>query len=221
VARTGGLRGRDPAVRLAAARALRPRERRRELARVSDWPLESPGAANAWLLFVTSKAPSWRDPLHPWVERPLALGELHEGFLYPDPIGFWDEVRRWAVELLRAEQPEWGTAESLALTALVHVGEDPTHLDVAVRTCEPRLIVFLDDPAWRSAGLDHVPTSPLSVPDPHRPGQTYVGWWGTTADGAVVGKAPQHPTMHRLYAADDLARWLRAAPRPRTEGKGD
>jgi hypothetical protein len=215
VARSRELRAADPAVRLAAARALRPRERRKELDRVSGWPLESPGSANAWLLLVTSKAPSWRDPLHLWVERPLTLGEPHEGFLYPDPIGFWDEVRRWSVELFRCVESDWGPAESLSLTALVHVGADPTHLDTARRTCEPRVIVFLDEPAWRSAGLDDVATSPFSVPDPHRQGQSYVGWWGTTADGAVVGKSPQHPTMHRLYAADDLTRWLRAAPRPR------
>ena len=214
MARIDDLRAPDPAVRLAAARSLRPRERRKELARVPGWPLESPGAANAWLLLVTSKAPSWRDPLHPWVERPLTLGALHEGFLYPDPIGFWDEVRRWSVELFRRHEPEWGTAESLALTALVHVGADPSHLDTARRTCEPRVIVFLDDPAWKGAGLDDIATSPLSVPDPHRPGQSYVGWWGTARDGTVVGKAPQHPTMHRLYATDDLTRWLRSAPRP-------
>ena len=215
MARTDDLRAGDPALRLAAARALRPRDRRKELARVSGWPLDSPGAANAWLLFVTSKAPSWRDALHPWVERPLTLGEPHEGFLYPDPIGFWDEVRRWSAELFRAHQPSWSTGESLALTALVHVGADPSHLDTAQRTCEPRMIVFLDDPAWRGAGLDDVATTPLAVPDPHRTGQVYEGWWGTTSSGMVVGKAPQHPTMHRLYAAEDLTRWLRAAPRPR------
>lgn len=206
----------DPAVRLAAARSLSPRGRRR-LGNATGWPTESPGARNAWLLFVTTKPPSWRDPLHPWVERPLTLGQPHEGFLYPDPIGFWDEVRRWAMELFRLQHPEWSTAESLSLTALIHVGGDAAHLQTALRTCAPRLVVFLDEPAWRTADLD-VATTPLSVPDPHRPGQAYEGWWGTTADGAVVGKAPQHPTMHRLYAAEDLATWLRAAPRPRSSG---
>lgn len=203
-----------PAVRLAAARSLTARARRRALARSVDWPPDSPGAGNAWLLLVTSKAPSWRDPLHPWVERPLTLGEPHEGFLYPDPIGFWDEVRRWAVELLRGVEPAWGTAESLSLTTLVHVGSEPGHLDRARATCLPRLIVFLDEPAWQSAGLE-VSATPFAVPDPHRRGQSYQGWWGTTTDGTVVGKAPQHPTMHRLYRAEDLTAWLRAAPRPR------
>ena len=106
------------------------------------------------------------------------------------------------------------TAESLSLTTLVHVGADVTPLAVAQELCRPRLIVFLDEPAWQSAAIE-VATTPFSVPDPHRAGQVYEGWWGTTASGSVVGKAPQHPTMHRLYRAEDLTAWLRAAPRPR------
>ena len=82
--------------------------------------------------------------------------------------------------------------------------------------CQPRTIVFLDEPAWQSANLE-VATTPFSVPDPHRPGQEYEGWWGTTPAASVVGKSPQHPTMHRLYRADDLTAWLRAAPRPRVQ----
>lgn len=203
----------DPAARLAAARALSRRGRRKALEGVPAWPSDSPGARNAWLLFVTTKPPTWRDPLLPWPEAPLTLGEPHPGFLYPDPIGFWAEVRRWSIELFRTHQPTWSTAESLALTALVHVGAQPAHLTLATSTCRPRMIVFLDDAAWQSARLD-VATTRLAVPDPHRPGQVYEGWWGTTADGAVVGKSPQHPTMHRLYGAEDLTRWLRAAPRP-------
>lgn len=203
----------DPAVRLTVARRLTPRARRRWLTGAGGWPTASPGARNAWLLFVTTKPPSWRNPLHPWVERPLTLGEPHEGFLYPDPIGFWNEVRRWSLELFRVPQPHWSTAESLSLSALVHVGEDPRHLATAMRTCRPRVVVFLDEPAWQVADLDVAPT-PFAVPDPHRPGQAYEGWWGTAADGCVVGKAPQHPTMHRLYDAQDLSAWLRAAPRP-------
>ncbi|MFL6204133.1 MAG: hypothetical protein ACJ739_02165 [Acidimicrobiales bacterium] len=214
MAEDSGLYASDPARRLDAARALRGRARKKVLARTPAWPPDSPGACNAWLLFVTTKPPSWRDPLHQWVERPLTLGEPHEGFLYPDPIGFWDEVRRWAVELLRLQQPTWSTSESLSLTTLVHVGRDPGQLAVARELCRPRVVVFLDEPAWQSAGLD-VATAPFSVPDPHRPGQVYEGWWGTTPEGSVVGKSPQHPTMHRLYRADDLTAWLRAAPRPR------
>ena len=212
----GGLYANDPARRLDAARALRGRARKKVLARTPPWPSDSPGSCNAWLLLVTTKPPSWRDPLHPWVERPLTIGEPHEGFLYPDPIGFWDEVRRWAVELFRLQQPVWGTAESLSLTSLVHVGREPSQLAVATALCQPRMLVFLDEPAWQSAGLE-VATAPFSVPDPHRDGQVYEGWWGTTADGSVVGKSPQHPTMHRLYRAADLTAWLRAAPRPRDD----
>ena len=204
----------DPATRLQAARGLSSRARRKLLDGVQGWPPYSPGARNAWLLLVTTKSPTWRDPLLAWPEGPLTLGELHQGFLYPDPIGFWTEVRRWAIELFRPDQPHWSTGESLALTTLVHVGDDQGHLALATETCQPRCTVFLDEAAWDAAGLD-VATSPLAVPDPHRPGQVYEGWWGTLADGRVVGKSPQHPTMHRLYRAEDLTGWLRRAPRPR------
>ena len=214
VADADGLYSNDPAQRLSAARGLKGRARKKASARAGDWPEASPGSLNAWLLLVTSKPPTWRDPLHPWVERPLTLGEPHEGFLYPDPIGFWDEVRRWSVELFRAHLPEWGTSESLSLTTLVHVRSDPAQLGAAERLCQPRMVVFLDEPAWQSAAID-VATTPFSVPDPHRAGQSYEGWWGTTPAGTVVGKSPQHPTMHRLYRAEDLTGWLRAAPRPR------
>lgn len=203
-----------PAARLAAARSLPRRARRKALESVVGWPTSSPGARNAWLLLVTTKPPSWRDPLLAWPDGPLTLGEPHPGFLYPDPIGFWEEVRRWSIELFRLQEPAWSTAECLALTTLVHVGAHPAALGLASSTCRPRLTVFLDEAAWQSAGLA-VPSTRLSVPDPHRPGQVYEGWWGTTPDGAVVGKAPQHPTMHRLYRSADLTSWLRQAPRPR------
>jgi hypothetical protein len=204
----------DPAIRLARARALSRRARRKALAGTEGWPADSPGARNAWLLFVTTKPPTWRDPLLAWPDGPLTLGEPHPGFLYPDPIGFWTEVRRWSIELLTRHQPHWSTAECLALSALVHVGGDARHLDLARSVCRPRLTVFLDEPAWQAAELD-VAVSPLAIPDPHRPGQSYEGWWGTCLDGTVVGKAPQHPTMHRLYRAEDLRDWLHRAPSPR------
>ena len=203
----------DPATRLVAARGVRPRARRKLLDQV-DWPHHSPGARNAWLLFVTTKEPTWRDPLLSWPEGPLTLGEPHPGFLYPDPVGFWAEVRRWSMELLRREEPSWSTAECLALTALVHVGDEPSHLARATETCRPRVVVFLDEPAWDAAGLE-VEVVRRAVPDPYRPGQEYEGWWGTCADGTVVGKSPQHPTMHRVYRAEDLDGWFRSAPRPR------
>ena len=203
-----------PADRLVAARALSKRARRKLIDGVGGWPTFSPGARNAWLLLVTTKSPTWHEALIPWPEGPLTFGEPHDGFLYPDPIGFWGEVRRWSIELFRAHERSWSTAECLALTTLVHVGDEPDHLGLAVDTCRPRLIVFLDEPAWGAAALDVV-TTPLAVPDPHRAGQTYEGWWGTTEDGTVVGKSPQHPTMHRLYRAEDLTDWLQRAPTPR------
>ena len=204
----------DPAVRLTAARSVRGRARRR-LTRLPDgWPELSPGAANAWLLFVTTKPPSWRDPLVPWPDAPLSLGEPHPGFLYPDPIGFWGEVRRWSISVLRRHDPTWSTAEALALTALIHLGDDASRLEVATATCAPRMVVFLDEAAAQTASVE-VAAESVSIPDPHRPEQSYGGWWGTTEDGRVVGKAPQHPTMHRLYRAEDLDRWLARAPWPR------
>lgn len=209
-----GLFADEPGARLAAARALTSRARRKAIADVRDWPSESPGSRNAWLLLVTTKPPSWRDPLMAWPEGPLTLGEPHAGFLYPDPVGFWSEVRRWSIELFRRHEPRWSTAEALALTTLVHVGGEIRHLDLATSVCRPRVTVFLDEPAWQAASLD-VATVPLAIPDPHRSGQLYEGWWGTTAGGAVVGKSPQHPTMHRLYRAEDLTDWLRRAPSPR------
>ncbi|MGH9273237.1 MAG: hypothetical protein ACRDZU_01205 [Acidimicrobiales bacterium] len=214
MAADGDLFAPSPATRLAAARSLSRRGRRKAMETVVEWPSDSPGARNAWLLFVTTKPPTWREKLLPWPDGPLTLGEPHDGFLYPDPIGFWTEVRRWSIELLRVHEPRWSTAECLALTTLVHVGERPEHLALAQSTCRPRMTVFLDEPAWRGADLD-VATTALAIPDPHRAGQLYEGWWGTTPDGAVVGKAPQHPTMHRVYRAQDLSMWLHRAPRPR------
>lgn len=204
----------DPATRLAVARSLSGRARRKALAPITVWPSESPGARNAWLLFVTTKPPSWRDPLLAWPDEPLTLGEPHPGFLYPDPIGFWVEVRRWSIELFQRTEPTWSTAECLALTALVHVGADRERLGLARAVCRPLMTVFLDEPAWQAAEID-VAVSPLAIPDPHRAGQTYEGWWGTLPDGSIVGKAPQHPTMHRLYRAEDLTDWLHRAPTPR------
>lgn len=203
-----------PAARLAAARGLSARARRKLLDNVKGWPPDSPGAVNAWLLFVTTKPPTWRDKLLAWPAGPLTIGEPHDGFLYPDPIGFWTEVRRWSIELFRAQEPTWSTAECLALTALVHVGGNPEHLALAEATCRPRVTVFLDEPAWQAAELDVAPIK-LAIPDPHRAGQLYEGWWGTTPEGTVVGKAPQHPTMRRVYRPEDLSRWLQRAPRPR------
>jgi hypothetical protein len=204
----------DPGRRLDVARRLQGRARRRMETTPEGWPALSPGARNAWLLLVTTKPPSWRDPLIPWPDASLTLGEPHPGFLYPDPIGFWAEVRRWAIAVLRRHDPTWSTAEALALTALIHLGDAPERLAVATSVCRPRMIVLLDEAAASTASID-VAAEAVSIPDPHRPDQSYVGWWGTTTDGRVVGKAPQHPTMHRLYRAEDLDRWLARAPWPR------
>jgi len=202
----------DPAARLDAARALPPRVAAKLSRTVKGWPDNSPGAVNAWLLLVTTKPPTWRDALVPWRELPLAVGRLHEGFLYPDPIGFWAEVRRWAVETLRGFERSWDVSEALAVSALIHVGNDVKALGVAMRTCRPATVLFLDEAAWHSAGWP-VDPRPFEIPDPHRPDQNYEGFWARRPDGVFVGKSPQHPTMHRFYDAGDMSAYLRALHR--------
>ena len=201
----------DPARRREAARRLGPLARRSLRRRTAGWPENSPGAANAWLLLVTTKPPTWRDALVLWPDDPPALGEPHHGFFYPDPLGFWTEVRRWATVLVRLRRPEWTTSDALAVTALLHVGDDPERLAWARSVMQPHVVVFLDEPSWQAAGMD-LPKRLHHVPDPHRPQQVYEGFWATAPDGTVVGKSPQHPAMHRLYRAADMDRYLAAAP---------
>jgi len=181
--------------------------------RANGWPAFSPGSMNAWLLFVTTKAPNWRDAFLTWPEGPLTLGEPHEGFFYPDPLGFWAEVRRWAVELFRRHQPTWAAPEALTLTTLLHIGEEPERLQRALDLLDPRTVLFLDEPSWERSGLTVSRRQPHSIVDPHRPGQVYEGFWGQHGD-IVVGKSPQHPSTHNLYRATDMLEFLRAAPLP-------
>jgi len=198
--------------RLTAARAQSRRARAALSARAADWPANSPGSLNAWLLLVTTKPPTWRDPVLTWHDRPLTLGEANESFFYPDPLGFWSEIRRWSQELFRLRYPTWGLAESLALTSLLHVGEDPGRFRTAFDLFAPRVVLFLDEPSWTSSGLAVAKVVNHYIKDPHRAGQVYEGFWGQSAEGVVVGKSPQHPTMHKLYRADDMVGFLRAAP---------
>lgn len=202
----------NPRDRLAAARRQRGRHISRMLREIHEWPTNSPGALNAWLLLVTTKQPAWRDPLLKWKEQPLTLGSMHEGFLYPDPLGFWAEVRGWARELLRTREPGWDASEALAVTALVHLGESLGSLDVATDTCHPAAVLFLDEAAWNACGWS-VRSIPHHISDPHRTGQVYQGFWGVRADGLIVGKAPQHPSAHRFYRREDMRDFLRALPR--------
>jgi hypothetical protein len=201
-------------VRLEAARSQSRRAQRALAERVTDWPPFSPGALNAWLLLVTTKPPSWRDALVVWHEAPLTLGEAHEGFFYPDPLGFWSEVRRWTLELFHRDHPAWGPPDALAVTTLLHVGDEPDRFRQAVELSQPRTILFLDEPSWERAGLDGIRRELHSIVDPHRKGQVYEGFWGKGPDGVVVGKAPQHPATHNLYRADDMLAFLRSAPLP-------
>ena len=184
-------------------------------ARVRDWPANSPGSLNAFLLLVTTKPPVWRDPVMDWHERPLTLGEVHENFFYPDPLGFWTEIRRWALELFRLQHPTWGLGEALSLTTLLHVGDDVKRLPAALAQLSPRIVLFLDEPSWVASGLEVTNRVSHYIKDPHRPGQVYEGFWGLLPDGVAVGKSPQHPTTHNLYRSEDMAGFLRSVMLPR------
>lgn len=201
-----------PIERLEAARAL-PERRAASLRVVRGWPPLSPGARNAWLLLVTTKPPRWADPLVPFPEAPLTFGEPHPGFLYPDPIGFWAEVRRWCSAVIGTRVAGWETTEAVAVSALVHLADDPARLAIAIDATRPAVALFLDEPSWQASGFARgLRAEAHHVPDPHREGQAYQGLWGRRPDGIVVGKAPQHPTMHRLYRAADMAAFLDACP---------
>ncbi|MBA2283494.1 MAG: hypothetical protein M3527_00845 [Actinomycetota bacterium] len=204
------LYGPDQAARLEAAAELSPKVAARVAAGVDGWPPLSPGALNAWLLLVTTKPPHWRDRLLSFPEQPLTAGHPHEGFLYPDPLGFWAEVRRWTLVVARTRNPAWTITEALSTSALVHLGEGVGRLALARDTCRPAVLLFLDEPAWGASGLTPQRSTAHHVPDPHREGQVYQGFWGTLPDGTVVGKAPQHPTMRRLYRSEDMDRFLRS-----------
>ncbi len=193
----------DPLVRFAAASRLPARQQRALLSQAGEWPPDSPGALNAWLLLVTTKPPTWRDSLLLWRELPPTLGAAHEGFFYPDPLGFWAEIRHWATTVVGAPM-----SEALSVTTLLH-GQ---RLDWALRLMRPHVVLFLDEPAWQGAELTAIRAT-HRVPDPHRPGQVYEGWWGRTEDDAlIVGKAPQHPATHRLYGRHDMDAFLRSVP---------
>lgn len=200
-----------PTVRLEAARHLTKRHRAKVLAAADEWPEEAPGSANAWLLLVTSKPPAWRDPLITWPDAGLTLGEPHPGFFYPDPLGFWTEVRRWIKVIFRAAEDGWEGPEALAVSALIDVGGDAARLTWARRMLRPACVLFLDEPSWTLASPETGALVRASVPDPHRPGQGYEGWWGREGS-VVVGKSPQHPATHRLYSTADMDAFLRLAP---------
>ncbi|MDQ4133533.1 MAG: hypothetical protein M3179_10080 [Actinomycetota bacterium] len=201
----------DPVERLAAARKAKGRIQRSLAAAVDDWPPYSPAAINAWLLLVTTKPPTWRDPLAAWRELPPTIGRAPEGFWYPDPLGFWSEVRRWALELFRLRDQTVSLHDALSLTTLLHLGDQPARLERAIQLSEPQTILFLDEPSWERSGLQ-VRQVAHHIVDPHRKGQVYEGFWGHTPDGRVVGKSPQHPTTHNLYRAEDMLGYLRSAP---------
>ncbi len=199
--------------RLQAGAAAKGRARRAVLDQVGDWPPNSPAAVNAWLLLVTTKPPTWHDNLVLWEDHPPSLGRANEGFYYPDPLGFWAEIRRWSLELFQLQYPRWGPPDALALTTLLHLGDESDRLSRAMELSEPQMILFLDEPSCVRSGLQ-VRQVAHHINDPHRPGQVYEGFWGRTPDGRVVGKAPQHPTTHNLYRDDDMIGFLRSAPAP-------
>ncbi|MGH9281671.1 MAG: hypothetical protein ACRD0S_01905 [Acidimicrobiales bacterium] len=178
---------------------------------MGPWPACSPGTANAWLLLVTNKPPTWRDPLVLWPDDSPTTGEPAHGFFYPDPLGFWAEVRRWATVLTRLRHPNWATSDAVSVTTLLHVGQDEDRLAWARDLMQPAVILFLDEASWVASGID-VRRHLHHVPDPHRPQQVYEGFWATAGDGTVIGKSPQHPATHNLYRAEDMDRFLASAP---------
>ncbi len=198
--------------RLAAARAQSKRSRAALAGRFGEWPAYSPGSLNAWLLLVTTKPAVWRDPFLAWHDHPLTLGEVNESFFYPDPLGFWTEIRRWALELFHLRNPTWGLGESLSMTTLLHVGDDQARFSNAFAVLGPRVVLFLDEPSWLGSGLEVQRPVNHYIKDPHRAGQVYEGFWGQLADGVAVGKAPQHPTTHNLYRQEDMVGFLRCVP---------
>lgn len=201
----------DPAERRAAALSMGRLARRSMQRRTAGWPPFSPGTVNAWLLLVTTKPPIWRDSLVLWPEDPPTFGEPAHGFFYPDPLGFWAEVRRWSTVVVRRRRPEWTTSDALAVTTLLHVGDDSARLAWARDLMRPVVVLFLDEPSWQSARLE-VRRQHHYVPDPHRDQQVYEGFWGSAGDGTVIGKSPQHPATHNLYRAEDMDRFLAAVP---------
>jgi hypothetical protein len=204
----------DERLRTAQAQSSNRRTLKALVERAGDWPPFSPGSFNAWLLLVTTKPPNWRDNLVTWPEAPLGLGRAHEGFFYPDPLGFWAEVRRWTVELFRLHQPTWNLPEALSLTTLLHLGDESDRLRRAVELSCPRTILFLDEPSWERAGYNGLRREPHFIADPHRSGQVYEGFWGKTDEGVVVGKSPQHPSTHNFYKGEDMLGFVRSAPLP-------
>jgi len=120
-------------------------------------------------------------------------------------------VRKWSVELVRQVEPEFGTAEALSVAALLHMDDDARRFNDAVEILRPGLVLFLDEASWENSGLE-VRRAPHHITDPHRAGKVYEGFWGQTPTGMVVGKSPQHPTMHNLYRADDMLAFLRSVP---------
>lgn len=106
----------------------------------------------------------------------------------------------------------WGLPERLAVSALAGGVNDPGALQELLGVCRPRRLLFLDEPAWLASGLTLTGRQTAHhIPDPHRAGQVYEGFWGTTG-GMAVGKSPQHPAAHRLYGPEAMTPFLRAAP---------
>ncbi len=187
--------------------------RRSIMRQLAGWPELSPGAVNPWLLLITTKTPSWSDKLLQWPAGPPTLGTPHPGFFYPDPLGFWAEVRRWAPMLVRQVAPDITVADALSTTALLHVGHDAGLVTWAVDRCQPVVTLYLDEAARMTAGVEAA-VELVSIPDPHRPGTVYEGWWAPADRGRVVGKSPQHPASHLLYRASDMDAFLMAMPSP-------
>ena len=92
------------------------------------------------------------------------------------------------------------------------VDNDPSRLGQARAATSPHVVLLQDEPAAEASRLEPVDVEKHHIPDPHRDGQVYQGWWGRLGNGTIVGKAPQHPSTHRFYRAPDMDRFLAACP---------
>jgi hypothetical protein len=148
-----------------------------------------------------------------WQQQPPTVGRAHEGFFYPDPLGFWSEVRRWATIVVGTAEPGVRTVDALSVTALLHLGADATLIRRLLGEVRPSVALFVDEAAWSAfgAGTDTEDAVTITIPDPHRQGVVYTGQWGWRGE-VVVGKAPQHPAAHQLYRASDMDRFLQGVP---------
>ena len=195
----------DPAARLAAACACtRAASARSSMRAAADWPPDSPGALNAWLLLVTTKAPrgatrtsSGATPRPPSARRTRASSTPTRSASGPrSGTG-------------RRRSSAWPITEALSVTTLLH--GDGTWMGARARCA--RVVLFLDEPAWNAAGISgETALTPHADPRSRSAPARSTRAGGARPVTAIVGKAPQHPAAHKLYRRSDIDGFLRSIP---------